>query len=66
MIAMLGMDGIEPTTLTIQSQSDAKIFALSMHDNELLRNRMHAAGATAYMNKDAHSIELIQAIRQCI
>ena len=60
------MDGIEATTLIRQSQPDAKIFALSMHDNEFMRNRMHAAGAAAYINKDALSGELIQAIRQLV
>ena len=65
-VSMPEMDGIEATTLIRQSQPDAKIFALSMHDNELIRNRMHAAGAAAYINKDALSAELIQAIRQLV
>jgi len=65
-VSMPEMDGIEATTLIRQSQPDAKIFVLSMHDNELIRNRMHAAGAAAYINKDALSAELIQAIRQLV
>ncbi len=63
-VSMPGMDGMEATTLIRQSQSDIKIFALSMHDNELMRNRMHAAGAAAYINKGAFPGELIQAIRR--
>jgi len=63
-LSMPEMDGIEATILIRQSQPDAKIVALSMHDNELMRNRMHAAGAAAYINKDALSEELIQAIRR--
>jgi len=66
MLSMPGMDGIKATTLIRQSQPDAKIFALSMHDNELMRNRMHDAGAAAYINKDALSAELIQLIRQLV
>jgi len=63
-VSMPEMDGIEATTLIRQSQPDAKIIALSVHDNEFLRNRMHAAGAAAYISKDALAGELIQAIRQ--
>jgi len=65
-VSMPEMDGIEATTLIRQSQPDAKIFALSMHDNEFIRNRMQAAGAAAYINKDALSAELIQAICQLV
>ncbi|MFP4195042.1 MAG: response regulator transcription factor [Desulfobacterales bacterium] len=63
-VAMPGMDGIEAITLISQSQPDVRIFALSMHDNQLTRNRMHAAGATAYINKHALPGELIKAIRR--
>lgn len=65
-VSMPEMDGIEATTLIRQSQPDAKILALSMHDNEFMRNRMYAAGAAAWINKGTPSGELIQAIRQCI
>ncbi len=44
-VSMPEMDGIEATALIRQSQPDAKILALSMHDNEFMRNRMYAAGA---------------------
>jgi len=63
-VSMPGMDGLEATTLIRQSQPDVKIVALSMHDNELMKNRMHAAGATSYINKTAPSGELVQTIRQ--
>jgi len=63
-VSMPGMDGIQATNLIRQSQPDAKIIALSMHDDEIMRNRMHAAGAAAYIRKDALAGELMQAIRQ--
>ena len=65
-VSMPAMDGIEATTLIRQNQADVKIFALSMHDNEFIRNRMYAAGASVYLNKESLPGELIQAIRQFI
>ncbi len=65
-ISMPEMNGIDATSLILQYQPNIKIFAMSMHDNETMRNKMDAAGATAYISKKLLFSELTQTIRKYI
>jgi len=61
-IAMPDVDGVEATLQIIKHNKQAKILALSMHDEEFHIVRMMQAGASGYMLKDGGSEEMIRAI----
>lgn len=63
-VSMPELDGIEATTLIKKSHPEISVIALSMHDSEAMKQKMLAAGASAYINKEAPSSELMLAIRK--
>ncbi|HYE54871.1 MAG TPA: response regulator transcription factor [Chitinophagaceae bacterium] len=63
-VKMPGMDGIEATKLLLQQNSDLKIIALSMFDEENLIVDMLEAGAKGYLLKNADKQEILDAVNQ--
>ena len=61
-INMPDVNGIEATEEIIKNNKDAKILALSMHDEEYYIVKMIQAGAKGYILKSIGSEELLQAI----
>jgi len=61
-INMPDMSGIEATREILKLNKDAKILALSMHDDEYHIVKMMQAGARGYILKDTGSEELLKAI----
>jgi PAS domain S-box-containing protein len=62
-VSMPGMDGIETTAIIKKDQPDIRIVGLSMHEDEKTRERMIAAGASAYISKVAPVNAIIEVIR---
>ena len=65
-ISMPEMNGIDATSLILQNQPDTTIFAISIHDDEIMRNKMDAAGATAYISKNSIFKDLTETLRKHI
>lgn len=65
-ISMPEMNGIDATSLILQNQPNTQIFAMSIHDDESMRNKMDAAGATAYISKNSLFRELTETLRKHI
>lgn len=63
-VSMPELDGIEATTLIKKNHPEISIIALSMHDSDAMKQKMLAAGASTYINKEAASAELMLAIRK--
>jgi len=61
-ITMDGMTGIEATQTITDLKSNAKVIALSMHDESYMIRQMLDAGASGYLLKDTDSSELSKAI----
>jgi DNA-binding NarL/FixJ family response regulator len=61
-ISMPDMNGLEATEIIIKKNPEAKIIALSIHDNENYVREIIRLGAIGYVMKDAHPEELIKAI----
>ncbi|MFM9910330.1 MAG: response regulator [Chitinophagaceae bacterium] len=61
-IKMPVMDGVEATRRILEKNSDCKIIALSMFDEENLIVDMLEAGARGYLLKNADKQEIIEAI----
>lgn len=59
------MDGVESTRRLAAEMPDTKVVGLSMHVDAAIREKMLAAGATAYLTKDSAGPELIATIREC-
>jgi DNA-binding NarL/FixJ family response regulator len=62
-IGMPGLNGIDATREIVADNRDAKVIGLSMNSDRRYVLAMFAAGAVAYLLKDAASSELILAIR---
>jgi DNA-binding NarL/FixJ family response regulator len=62
-IAMPRLNGLEATRRIMQSNPQAKILILSMHENEEYVRQVFASGAMGYILKDAAVRELLGAIR---
>jgi DNA-binding NarL/FixJ family response regulator len=65
-ITMPEMDGINATELICRKKRNAKIIALSMHDEEQLIIQMLKAGASAYILKNSDSEEIFNAIHSVL
>jgi len=63
-VSMPEMGGIEATTLIKKSHPEISVIALSMHDNDIMQQKMMTAGASTYINKESPSSELMLAIRR--
>ena len=63
-ISMPQMDGLQATSLIKKDQPGIGIIALSMDDNESIRNKVMAAGASIFINKETSPKNLLQAIRK--
>jgi len=63
-INMPDMDGIEACEKILAEKKDAKILALSMHEEEFQIKKMITAGAKGYMLKSAGAEELMKAIKK--
>ena len=63
-VSMPELDGIEATTLIKKNHPEISVIALSMHDSDAMKQKMLAAGASTYINKEAASAELMLAIRK--
>lgn len=61
-ITMPGMDGITAVAEIRARYPDVKVIILSMHDSASVVKRAVAAGASAYLRKDASNFELASAI----
>lgn len=61
-ISMPGMNGLEATSEILKRYENAKIIALSMHDNQNYVLEIIRLGAMGYVMKDADPQELITAI----
>ncbi|MFO7957786.1 MAG: MASE3 domain-containing protein [Candidatus Brocadiia bacterium] len=59
------MGGVETTERILAMNPDARIVGLSMHLDDHVADAMRAAGAAAYLTKDAPAEELIAAVRGC-
>ncbi|MCA1553777.1 MAG: response regulator transcription factor [Chloroflexi bacterium] len=62
-ISMPGRSGLDVLPSLKQTQPNAQVVMLSMHNDARLANRALANGASAYVNKDAAADELVDAIR---
>ena len=61
-ISMPDMTGLELTEIILKKIPDAKIIALTMHDNEKYVNEIIGLGAMGYVLKDSSPQELVEAI----
>lgn len=59
------MNGVEATERILAVNPDTGIVGLSMHLDDHVADAMRAAGAAAYLTKDAPAGELIAAVRGC-
>lgn len=62
-ITMPGMNGIDATKTILDYKSNARIIALSMHNETFLIKRMLEAGVSGYLLKDTETSELTKAIK---
>lgn len=62
-VSMPEMDGIEATAIIKKNQPYIRIIGLSMHEDENTKQRMIAAGASAYISKVARVNKIIEVIR---
>lgn len=62
-ISMPGLTGMEVTREIKKRNSEAKVLALTMHDDESYLHKMLRAGAIGYLPKKAADTELLDAIR---
>jgi two-component system response regulator NreC len=63
-VTMPGGSGIEAIPKLLEASPDTKILVLSMHDDPRYVREAFAAGANAYVLKEAADAELVAAIRQ--
>ncbi len=63
-VSMPEMNGIDAACLILKNQPGTKIFAMSIHDDDIMRNKMDAAGATAYISKNSIFEELAETLRK--
>jgi CheY-like chemotaxis protein/two-component sensor histidine kinase len=62
-VAMPEMDGVEATRRIKAEWPDMRVIGLSMYEDEHIARTMHQAGAEAFVNKSASSVELLKAIK---
>jgi DNA-binding NarL/FixJ family response regulator len=63
-ITMPRMNGVEATRAIVARMPEARVIALSMHDDERARAAMQRAGARAYLPKDCLPNALCQTIQR--
>ncbi len=63
-VSMPDLNGIEATTQIVESLSETRVIALSMHSDKRFVMGMLRAGASGYLLKDCASQELANAILQ--
>ena len=64
-VSMPRVGGIEATRQITRQLPQTRVIALSMHQDSETEDAMRAAGAAAYVLKDAPSNELLAAVRRC-
>jgi DNA-binding NarL/FixJ family response regulator len=62
-VMMPRLNGIEATRRILQECPQVRIIGLSVHDCQAYADRMHQAGACAYLLKDCEMGDLLRAIR---
>lgn len=62
-INMPGLGGIEATRRLVRIVPDAKVIALTVHDEDPFPARLHEAGAAGYLTKGCPADEMLEAIR---
>jgi DNA-binding NarL/FixJ family response regulator len=62
-IAMPGLNGLEATARLVKEQPQVKVMILSMHQSEEYVRQALRHGASAYLLKDAATLELEQALK---
>lgn len=62
-VSMPRMDGIEAAARIRKALAGVRIVGLSMHDDAHVRDKMIAAGASAYVCKEAPAEEIIRVVR---
>jgi signal transduction histidine kinase/HAMP domain-containing protein/ActR/RegA family two-component response regulator len=63
-VTMPGFDGFEATAIITRDQPDIRIIGLSMHSDEVTRQKMFDAGASAYLTKTGSPATLVKTIHQ--
>lgn len=63
-VTMPKLDGIEATTRIMRNHPDVRIIGLSMHDDEVFRQKMLGAGAVDFLTKSDMPETLIETIRR--
>ena len=63
-VSMPGIGGLEAVSRIVAKRPDARVLALSAHEDTILPKRMLKAGALGYLSKRSAAEELIRAIRQ--
>jgi len=59
-------NGMDATRQILSRDPDIKVIALSMHSDKKVRNDMHEAGASVFLNKSIPSDDLITKIREAL
>jgi two-component system nitrate/nitrite response regulator NarL len=62
-ISMPGMNGIEATRIIKESDPNAKILILTMHDNQEYLNQIIRSGAKGFVLKNTDKEELLEAVK---
>lgn len=65
-IKMPELNGIETTKRIVARNPDAKVIALSFYEDETSILTMFESGAKAYLNKDANSSEIMNAVENVL
>ena len=65
-INMPGMGGLEATKKILQRDESIKIIIVSMHEDEVLAQRLLKIGAAGYLTKGAQVTEIVHAIKEVV
>lgn len=63
-VQMLGIGGFEATRRCLRIDSDVKIIAVTMHEDEPYPSKLLKAGVSGYITKKANMEEMVRAIRK--
>jgi len=65
-VSMPGLNGVEATRIIKTERPEVSILGLSMYDDDQIVQKMHQAGAEAFISKTVSSNELLQAIYKIV